>query len=89
MEIQGGFLMTVAWGGLAFLLIAIGFGLRESEYRRLGIFVLALAMGRVFMIDIWELTLGFRVLSFMGLGLVLITLGYIYNRYQSKIREWI
>jgi uncharacterized membrane protein len=89
MEVQGGFLMTVAWGGLAFLLIAIGFGLRESEYRRLGIFVLALAMGRVFMIDIWELTLGFRVLSFMGLGLVLITLGYIYNRYQSKIREWI
>jgi hypothetical protein len=25
----------------------------------------------------------------MGLGLVLIALGYIYNRYQSKIREWI
>ena len=86
---ENGFVMTIAWGLLAFALTGIGFWLREREYRRLGICILVLAVGRIFMIDVWDLSLGFRVLSFMGLGLVLIGLGYIYNRFQEQVREWI
>ena len=29
------------------------------------------------------------ILSFMALGVVLLVLGFIYNRYQEKIREWL
>jgi hypothetical protein len=29
------------------------------------------------------------VLSFMALGLVLLVLGFLYNEYQEKIREWL
>ncbi len=86
---ENGFVMTLAWGLLAFALTGIGFWLKEREYRRLGICILVLAMARIFLIDVWELTLPFRVLSFMGLGLVLIGLGYIYNRFQEQVREWI
>ena len=86
---ENGFVMTLAWGLLAFALTGIGFWLKEREYRRLGIGILLLAMARIFLIDVWELTLPFRVLSFMGLGLVLIGLGYIYNRFQEQVREWI
>ncbi len=86
---ENGFVMTLAWGLLAFALTGIGFWLKEREYRRLGIGILILAIARIFMIDVWELSLGFRVLSFMGLGLVLIGLGYIYNRFQEQVREWI
>jgi len=31
----------------------------------------------------------YRVLSFMALGIALIVLGYVYNRWQDKIREWL
>ena len=86
---ENGFVMTLAWAILAFALTGVGFWLREREYRRLGIGILILAVARVFMIDVWDLSLGYRVLSFMGLGLVLIALGYIYNRFQEQVREWI
>jgi len=29
------------------------------------------------------------VLSFLALGLVLVVLGFIYNKYQEKIRSWL
>ncbi len=89
LNVQNGFLLTVAWALLAFLLTGIGFLIREREYRRLGIAILALALGRVFLVDVWQLSQGFRVLSFMGLGLALIALGYLYNRFQEQVREWI
>ena len=31
----------------------------------------------------------YRILSFMALGVVLLVLGYIYSRYQEKIKEWL
>jgi uncharacterized membrane protein len=40
-------------------------------------------------IDVWKLETLYRILSFMALGVVLLVLGFIYNRYQEKIREWL
>ena len=51
--------------------------------------VLAGAIGRVVLLDVWQLALVYRVLAFMALGVVLIVLGYIYTRWQDKIREWL
>jgi uncharacterized membrane protein len=51
--------------------------------------VLAGAVGRVVFLDVWQLALVYRVLSFMALGIALIVLGYVYNRWQDKIREWL
>ena len=47
------------------------------------------ALGRVVFLDVWQLALVYRVLSFMALGIALIVLGYVYNRWQDKIREWL
>jgi uncharacterized membrane protein len=38
---------------------------------------------------VWTLETFYRVLSFMALGVVLVALGFIYNKYQEKIREWL
>jgi uncharacterized membrane protein len=58
-------------------------------YRWLGLAVLAGAIGRVVLLDVWQLALVYRVLAFMALGVVLIVLGYIYTRWQDKMREWL
>jgi uncharacterized membrane protein len=58
-------------------------------YRWHGLAVLACALGRVVILDVWELELVYRILSFMALGVVLLVLGFIYNKYQEKIREWL
>ena len=39
--------------------------------------------------DVWKLETLYRVLSFMALGFVLVALGFIYNKYQEKIRAWL
>ncbi|MBC8001496.1 MAG: DUF2339 domain-containing protein [Opitutaceae bacterium] len=58
-------------------------------YRWAGLGILAAALGRIVIFDVWKLETFYRVLSFMALGLVLVALGFIYNKYQEKLREWL
>ena len=88
-EVERGFYMTASWSVLALALFGAGIVLRERVYRWLGLAVLALALGRVFVIDVWKLETLFRILSFMALGVALLLLGFIYNKYQEKFREWL
>ncbi|MDB6030700.1 MAG: Membrane protein-like protein, partial [Verrucomicrobiales bacterium] len=85
----GGFYLTVAWGFLALLLFGTGFLLGERNYRWAGLAILGLALGRVIFFDVWKLETIYRILSFMGLGVVLLVLGFIYNKYQEKLRAWL
>lgn len=84
-----GFYLTAGWSGLALALFIVGMIFRERVYRWLGLAVLACAMGRVVFSDVWKLEPIYRVLSFMALGIVLLVLGFIYNKYQEKIKEWL
>lgn len=84
-----GFYLTASWSALAFALIGGGVGLREKMYRWTGLGILAAALGRIIIFDVWKLETFYRVLSFMALGVVLVALGFIYNKYQAKIREWL
>jgi hypothetical protein len=84
-----GFYLTASWSMLALAFFTAGIALRERIYRYLGLGVLACALGRVVIFDVWKLETLYRILSFMALGIVLLVLGFIYNRYQEKIREWL
>ena len=89
-QVSGGkFFLTASWVVLALAVFAAGFAMRERVYRWLGLAVLAGALGRVVVLDVWQLAQVYRVLSFMALGIALIVLGYVYNRWQDKIREWL
>ena len=81
--------VTVAWSLLALTLFFAGLGLRERSYRLAGLAVLALAVGRVFLFDVWRFETVGRILSFLVLGAVLLLLGYLYNRFGTKLREWL
>ncbi len=84
-----GFYLTAGWSALALGLFVVGMAFRERVYRWLGLGVLACAMGRVVIFDVWKLEPIYRILSFMALGVVLLVLGFIYNKYQEKIKEWL
>jgi uncharacterized membrane protein len=86
---SGGFYLTAGWSALALVLFTCGIVLRERVYRWLGLAVLACALGRVVIFDVWKLETIYRILSFMALGVVLLVLRFIYNKYQEKIREWL
>jgi uncharacterized membrane protein len=89
LEMASGFYLTASWSLLALALFTTGLVLRERMYRWIGLGVLACALGRVVMFDVWKLETVYRILSFMALGIVLLVLGFIYSKYQEKIREWL
>ena len=84
-----GFYLTASWSLLALGFFTAGIALRERIYRYLGLGVLACSLGRVVIFDVWKLETLYRILSFMALGIVLLVLGFIYNKYQEKIKEWL
>ena len=82
-------MLTVAWTGLAVVVFVAGLTLRERIYRIGGFLILALAIGRIYPVDVWKLETVYRILSFMVLGIVLLALGFVYNRYADRIRRWL
>lgn len=89
LETQSGFYLTASWSVLALLVFSLGFFFREKVYRWLGLGILACALGRVVIFDVWRLQTVYRILSFLALGIVLLVLGYMYSRFQEKIRQWL
>jgi uncharacterized membrane protein len=85
----GGFFITMIWVGFAVLVFAAGMLLRERFHRWLGLGVLAAAVGRVVLVDVWKQETIYRVLTFMALGVALLVIGFIYNKFQETIRKWL
>jgi hypothetical protein len=84
-----GIYLTAGWSVLALAFFIAGMAVREREYRWLGLGILACALSRVVLFDVWRLETLYRILSFMALGIVLLVLGFIYNKYQEKIKQWL
>ena len=88
-QLSSGFFVTMTWAGFAVLVFAAGILLRERFHRWLGLGVLAAAVGRVVLVDVWKQETIYRVLTFMVLGVALLAMGFIYNKYQETIRKWL
>ncbi len=80
--------LTIAWSLLALAFFAAGLVLRDRQYRLGGLALLGLSVGRVFFVDVWAFEAVFRIISFIVLGLVLLMIGYAYNRFEEKLRQW-
>lgn len=68
-------------------LLSIGFWRRAAFLRWQGLILLALAIGKVFLLDVSALSRGFRILSFLGLGGLLLAVSFAYQRNWLSPRE--
>ncbi|HEY8902289.1 MAG TPA: DUF2339 domain-containing protein, partial [Chthoniobacterales bacterium] len=87
--VAGGFLLTICWSLYAFLVLGLGFILRERTYRLLGLMILGTAVARIFLVDVWQLETIYRIVSFLVLGAVLLIIGFLYNRLAETLRRWL
>ncbi|MEQ1859162.1 MAG: DUF2339 domain-containing protein [Chthoniobacteraceae bacterium] len=81
--------LTAAWAVLALVVFAAGLGLRERIHRLGGFAFLALAIGRLFVVDVWRFDTLYRIVSFLVLGVVLLALSFIYHRFAGTLRRWL
>jgi len=69
------------------ILLSVGFWRRTAFLRWQGLVLLALAIGKVFIVDMSELSQGFRILSFLGLGALLLAVSFVYQRDWLNLRS--
>jgi len=62
------------------LLLAVGYVLRAQSVRIASAAVVVLTVVKVFLVDMSDLTGLWQALSFLGLGLVLLGIGWFYQR---------
>ena len=72
---------SAAWLGFAGVLLLLGIRGGSMGVRHGALAVLLVTVGKVFLSDMADLTGLYRVASFVGLGLCLIGVGYLYQRF--------
>ena len=81
--IPGG-LVSISWVALAFLYYILSLILRNKKYRWMAILTLLLTVVYVFILGITSEDFTYKIISFLVLGVVLVTVSLIYARSKSK-----
>lgn len=68
-------------------LLLTGFARRSQFLRWQALLVLAITIAKVFLIDLTQLTEGYRIVSFLGLGALLLAISFIYQRDWLNLRN--
>lgn len=70
-----------AWAMLfGAVLLAAGFWKKSAFLRWQALALLTLSIAKVFLVDIRQLSQGYRILSFLGLGVLLLAVSFVYQR---------
>lgn len=85
-EASGG-MLTLSWSLEGIALLAAGFALRDRWLRLPGLALLLLCIGKVFFYDLRNLETVYRILSFIGLGLILLGVSWIYTRFKEQLQK--
>ncbi len=77
--------ISLAWLIEAAVVMIVGFW-QSREWLRWGALVLlALAILKAFIYDVWRLGLGYRTVSFIALGVLLLAMSFLYQRFGFSI----
>jgi uncharacterized membrane protein len=68
------------------ILLGAGFWRRSAFLRWQGLVLLAASVGKVFLVDMSALSQGYRILSFLGLGALLLAVSFVYQRDWLNLR---
>lgn len=66
--------------------LAVGFWRRSAFLRWQALILLAISIAKVFLVDVSELSQGYRIVSFLGLGALLLAVSFIYQKDWLNLR---
>jgi len=80
-----GLMLSIIWGLHAAVLVVLGFWRRLKGIRWFGLGFLGIVIFKVFLYDLSNLNTPYRILSFMGLGIILLAVSWLYHRYKNQL----
>ena len=81
--------LSALWTAYAAALIGIGIVRQERWLRLGGLALLAVPVLKLFLYDSFQLDQGYRVAAFIGLGVLLLAGGLLYQRFSRQIRGFL
>ncbi len=79
--------VSVWWGLFALALLAVGFRRQVPAARRTGLVLVGIAAAKALIFDTATVTTGWRALSVLGLGLMMLGVGVVYARLSRNHQE--
>lgn len=83
-ELARQMMLSVSWTACGAVLILVGLRRQYPPIRYFAILLLATAIIKVFFVDLAQLERVYRVLSVIGLGIMLLVTSYLYQRFQRE-----
>ncbi len=81
--------LTGLWAVYAVILLVTGIVKRWRPVRVAGLGLICIPIVKVFVYDVFALEQLYRIIAFIGLGILLITSGYLYQRYRDVIKDFV
>jgi Predicted membrane protein (DUF2339) len=82
-------LITVGWSALGVVVFLFALWVRERSFRLAGLGLLLLAVGKIVVVDVWDLSPRDRYLTFITLGSALLLVSFLYSRYREAIWRYL
>jgi uncharacterized membrane protein len=77
--------ISVYWGLYAIGCVILGFRLRQAALRYVGLGLFAVALFKVVLVDLNHLGTGYRILSFLALGMLLMVTSVFYGKFSPRL----
>jgi uncharacterized membrane protein len=74
------FTYSALWMAYGAMLMVIGFLRRAAFVRWQALLLIAATIAKVFVYDVWQLDRGYRIVSFIVLGMLLLAISFVYQR---------
>jgi uncharacterized membrane protein len=71
----------------ASVLVMTGVALRSALNRILGLGLFGLVIVKLYLLDVWSLSRGFRITAFLALGGLLLLVSYLYSRFKPALEK--
>ncbi len=78
--------LSILWCAYAFALMAVGIWRRARPARLFALGLLFVAIIKVFVLDLRYLEQPYRIISFLGLGLILLVVSLLYTRFEERLK---
>jgi uncharacterized membrane protein len=77
--------LSIFWSIFAVACVLLGFRVRAAELRYFGLALFAVTLLKVVLVDMSEVQAGWRILSFMGLGVLLLGTSVLYGKFSPML----
>jgi Predicted membrane protein (DUF2339) len=82
-------MITVSWGIEAVLVFMLAFAVKETSFRRTGLGLLLVCVGKIAALDFWGLQVRDKYITLIVVGIALTFVSFLYTRYGDTIRQYL